>query len=122
MSNLPIHLIERILYQSNLDIDTRLALKMKPRRINRLFYNFLLTNRTGYTYNAETQTLHVIEKDTGAHIVRRPIILDYAGEDFAIFNSYENEYMVDISEPNGDNCMYPCNVILYIFSGLLRFK
>ena len=115
---LPEHLIERILYEADLNIDTRLALKMKPRRMNTDMLEFLIIFRSGQIYNSNKQTLHSIVYP-GYHVIRRPITLDYWGEGISIFNAAQSEYSLDITSPDGVNVVFPGNVnLVYIVQKL----
>jgi hypothetical protein len=103
---LPDHLVQDILNMADLDIDTRRALGLKPKRLDeakawRLWY--LLKSHDGVVYNMETETLHIL-RIPGCHIVRTPIHLSYHTAGITIFNDEEEEHVVEYTCPCGCFC------------------
>lgn len=122
MSRLSQDVIERIFQFARLDIDTRLALKVRPRRMNTKHMEYLLSYRTGYIYKASTKSLHAMLYP-GYHIIRRPINLDYWGELFSIFNEDGEMYWLEVTSPDGRNIMCPHHSDpVVILSSLLRVR
>jgi hypothetical protein len=103
--NLPIELVRKILdhARDHLSIDARLAFNLKPKKISepmawRLWY---LLDNDGIFYNLDTKTLHNLRVQ-GTHIVRRPIEISYLDDGLSIFNLYEKEYALEISNSKGE--------------------
>ena len=118
----PDHLKEKILRMAHLDIDTRLALKVKPYRIGTRYCEYLFSTRRMFVYNEETQSLHCF-MNPGYHVVRRPLKLNYWGENISIFNEDNETFWLEITAPDGRNVMLPDhNETLYLRSHLIRFK
>jgi hypothetical protein len=106
MVTLPVHIVDKVLDYANLDIDTKRALKILPKRLDeakcwRLWY--LLKSHDGIMYNIETKSLHIF-RFPGYHIVKRPIDLDYHTAGLWVFNDSEEDYMTEITCPCG--CFY----------------
>jgi hypothetical protein len=100
-SRLPTELIKQIVEISDPTIDSQLAFKIPPKRLDeaktwRLWY--LLKSHDGIVYNLETKSLHIF-RSPGYHIIRRPIELSYHTAGLYVFNDTEEEHMVErISE------------------------
>jgi hypothetical protein len=108
--NLPTELVRKILghARDHMSIDARLAFNLEPKRISeaaawRLWY---LLDNDGIFYNLDTKTLHNLRVH-GTHIVRRPIDMSYLDDGLSIFNLYENEYALEISNSRGEFVCVP---------------
>jgi hypothetical protein len=127
--NLPTELVRWIIEHSSPSIDTQLAFKISPKKIEearawRLWY--LLKSHDGIIYNLETESLHIF-RIPGTHIVRRPIKLDWMDLQMTSFNGDGLEHMLEVttasgtfvSVPNSDPWLTELRVLLR-GSGLAR--
>ncbi len=101
-SKLPTDLIRKIIEMSEPSIDVRLAFGIKPKRLDeakcwRLWW--LLKSHDGVVYNLESKTLHVFLRD--AHLIRRPISLDFHTAGLWVFNDAEEDHTYEIAWHNG---------------------
>jgi hypothetical protein len=83
-------------------IDTRVALCMKPKRIHPDISNELwrkLRLRDGYIYNTTTKTLHVFLY--GCHTIMRPVVLSFHTAGNTIFNEDEEQFTLEVVYPDG---------------------
>jgi hypothetical protein len=108
--NLPTELVRKIIESSKLSIDSQLAFKIRPKKLDeariwRLWY--LLRSHDGIIYNLETETLHNF-RYPGFHVVKRPIKLDWLDDSLWSFNAEGHEYMVEMYAPNGACVGTPC--------------
>ena len=102
-SKLPTDLIRKIIEMSEPSIDTQLAFKIRPKKLDearvwRLWY--LLKSHDGLVYNLESQSLHVF-RIPGFHIVRRPYHLNRIDQWMTIFNEEEREHTLEITSSDG---------------------
>lgn len=100
---LPSDLIKWIIERSEPSIDTQLAFKIPPKRLDeaktwRLWY--LLKSHDGIVYNLETKTLHNF-RIPNVHIIRRPIELSYHTAGLSIFNDSEEEHILETIYADG---------------------
>ena len=107
-SKLPIELIRRIVEESEPSIDTQLAFKIRPKKLNegrvwRMWY--LLNSHNGLIYNLETETLHNFRMP-GFHIVRTPVSL-VIDDDLWIFNAEQKTHSLEIYSPGGGVLVTP---------------
>lgn len=107
-SKLPTELIRWIIEHSDLSIDTQLAFKIKPKKLDearawRLWY--LLKSHDGLVYNLETETLHNFRMP-GFHTVRRPVSLVVV-DDLWIFNQEEAVHSLEIYSSGGGVLVTP---------------
>ncbi len=117
----PSHVTEKILNMAHLDIDTRLALKMKPVKIDTRCLEHLFGFRKMFVYNEESQSLHSF-LHPGYHLVRRPIHLDYCDQNISVFNDNNDTFWFEVTAPDGRNVMLPDHSeTVYIRTGLIRF-
>lgn len=127
--NLPTELVRWIIEHSSPSIDTQLAFKISPKKIEearawRLWY--LLKSHDGIIYNLETESLHIF-RVPGTHIVRRPIKLDWVDLQMTSFNGEGLEHMLEVTTaqgafvgiPNSDPWLTELRVLLR-GSGLAR--
>lgn len=108
-SRLPTDLIRKIIEVSEPSIDTQLAFKISPKKLDeartwRLWY--LLKSHDGLVYNLETNSLHIF-RIPGHHIVRRPIELNFIDKWMTCFNEDARDHMVEISCPDGKYIVEP---------------
>ena len=102
-SKLPMDLVRWIIEHSSPSIDTQLAFKISPKKLDearawRLWY--LLKSHDGIVYNLETKSLHIF-RIPGTHIVRRPIKLDWMDLQMASFNGEGREHMLEVTTAKG---------------------
>jgi hypothetical protein len=102
--NLPIELVRRIIEESEPTIDTKLAFKIGPKKLDddrcwRLWY--LLNSHDGLVYNLDTETLHNF-RVKGHHIIQRPIKLDWIDDRLTSFNQSGHMHMSEVITPNGE--------------------
>lgn len=102
-SKLPTELVRWIVEHSSPSIDTQLAFKIRPKKLEeerswRLWY--LLKSHDGLVYNLETQSLHIF-RIPGTHIVRRPIKLDWIDLQMTSFNEAGLEHMLEVTTSSG---------------------
>lgn len=107
-SKLPTELIRWIIEHSSPTIDTQLAFKIRPKKIQedrawRLWY--LLKSHDGLVYNLETDTLHNFRMP-GFHTVRRPVSL-VIDDDLWIFNQEEAIHSLEVYSPGGGILVTP---------------
>jgi hypothetical protein len=107
--NLPIELIRKIVEESEPTIDSRLAFKIPPTKIDevkswRLWY--LLNSHDGIVYNLETESLHNF-RVRGHHIIRRPIKLDWINDGLHSFNQDGDTYMIETNTKDGQFIAIP---------------
>jgi hypothetical protein len=118
----PEQIKEKILHMAHLDIDTRLALKLRPLRMNTKYREYLISTRRMFVYNESSQSLHTF-MSPGYHVIRRPLKLDYWGEDVSIFNENNDTFWYEVTDPEGRHVMLPDHTeTLYIRSQIIRFK
>jgi hypothetical protein len=102
--HLPNDLIWHILGMAKLSIDARLAFRIRPKKLDEVkcwrFWHFLKSH-DGLVYNLDSKTLHIF-RIPGHHIIRRPIDLDFHTEGMVIFNSQEDEHLIETISPSGD--------------------
>jgi len=101
--NLPYDLVRHIFSLADLNIDTRLAFGIRPKKLEEAKcwkFWYRLKSHDGVVYNLDTKTLHNFNP-IGVHTVRRPIDLDYHTAGLVIFNSAEEEYMEEKNYPCG---------------------
>ncbi len=108
-SRLPTELIRKIVESSNPTIDTQLAFKILPKKLDeakiwRLWY--LLKSHDGLVYNLETDSLHIF-RIPGHHIVRRPCELSYIDKWMTCFNEDAKEHVVEVTYPDGKCVVEP---------------
>ena len=127
--NLPIELVQKIIEWSSPTIDTQLAFKIKPKKLDearvwRLWY--LLESHDGIIYNLETESLHIL-RIPGAYAVRRPIQLDWVHGGMWCFNADQTEHTLEMATASGGFIMCPSNLpwitelrVLLRGSGLAR--
>jgi hypothetical protein len=128
-SKLPTELIRWIIEQSSPAIDTQLAFKIKPKKIDdarawRLWY--LLKSHDGIIYNLETESLHNF-RIPGAYAVRRPIKLDWVDDGMWCFNLDGKEHTLEVATASDGFIIVPSNLpwitelrVLLRGSGLAR--
>ena len=102
-SKLPTDLVRKIIEESEPTIDTRLAFKIQPKKLDeervwRLWY--LLKSHDGLVYNLDSQSLHIFRMP-GFHMVRRPYHLNRIDQWMTIFNEEEAEHTLEITTPSG---------------------
>ena len=107
-SKLPTELIRWIIEHSDPSIDTQLAFKIRPKKLDeargwRLWY--LLKSHDGLIYNLETETLHNFRMP-GFHTVRRPVSL-VIDDDLWIFNLEEAIHSLEVYSPGGGVLVTP---------------
>ena len=127
--SLPRDLVQKIIEWSSPSIDTQLAFKIRPKKIDesrawRLWY--LLKSHDGIIYNLETESLHILRMP-GAYAVRRPIKLDWVQEGMWCFNADGLEHTLEMATASGGFIMVPSNLpwltelrVLLRGSGLAR--
>lgn len=101
--SLPTDLVRRIVQQSELSIDSRLAFNIPPKKIDsdrvwRLEY--LLGSFHGLMYDMETLSLHNF-RVRGNHIVRRPIELAWVDDGLYAFNLPNDEHHHEVTSSDG---------------------
>lgn len=111
-NNLPTELIRKIILESNPSIDTQLAFKIKPKKIDdarawRLWY--LLKSHDGIIYNLESNSLHIL-RIPGAYAVRRPLKLDWVDDGLWCFNMDGKEHTIEMATASGGFVMSPSNI------------
>lgn len=108
-SRLPTDLIRKIIEASDPTIDTQLAFKIRPKKLDeartwRLWY--LLKSHDGLVYNLETESLHIF-RIPGMHIVRRPYDLSYTDKWMTCFNENAKDHVVETTFPDGRYIVEP---------------
>ena len=128
-SKLPTELIRWIIEHSDPSIDTQLAFKIRPKKLDearawRLWY--LLKSHDGLVYNLETESLHIL-RIPGAYAVRRPIKLDNLDAGMWCFNLGGHEHWIELATASGGFISVPSNLpwltelrVLLRGSGLAR--
>ena len=126
---LPRDLVQKIIEWSSPSIDTQLAFKIPPKKLDesrawRLWY--LLKSHDGIIYNLETESLHILRMP-GAYAVRRPIKLDWVQEGMWCFNADGLEHTLEMATTSGGFIVVPSNLpwltelrVLLRGSGLAR--
>lgn len=102
---LPNDIIWKILYMADLPIDTRIALRMKPKKLDAdigRYLWFLLHRHDGFMYNIWSKSLHIFQKG-GFHIIRRPVTIDFYSQ-FTLLNEEGKEHTVEVISPCGCFC------------------
>ncbi len=114
-SQLPTEIIQKIIGLADLPIDSRLAFKVRPGKIDearawRLW--FMLYSHDGLIYNLETESLHIF-RIPGFHIVRRPYKLNYTDKWATMFNEEGADHMIEITGPTGEHVVVPAEESFY---------
>jgi hypothetical protein len=89
---------EHILYQT--DIDTRMALKMPPRKLDTSQWDLLVSRHDGLVYIRECSALFNFRLQDGYSIMR-PVNLDINEDELMIFNLYEHPYTYEFYSDTG---------------------
>ncbi len=117
----PSHVTEKILNMAHLDIDTRIALKMKPAKIDNRCFERLFLFRKMFIYNEETQSLHSF-LHSGYHLIRRPIHLDYCDQNISVFNDNNDTFWFEVTAPDGKYVILSNHhETVYVMTNLIRF-
>jgi hypothetical protein len=79
-----------------LDIDTRLALNIPPRKLDTRYFEFIVSFRRPVIYMKDTQTLFIFEQSQ--YTILKPLIMTECDDITAIFQSmpdYNVEYITE---------------------------